>query len=197
MPPKQRFSPQDIIEAAFRVVRRQGWAGFSARTIANELNASTRPIYDHFSSMAHIEAEVVKKALATFVEFLGRRRTGDPWLDQALGYLLFAVEEKHLFHCINDEKHAPMQRQFAQPHWQALGKVLASDDRFQGLSADAIHRIRVSRWMLIHGLACLVTSGWFDPPASEASLLSERIGLNLIEFVDRINSGLMSAFTTE
>lgn len=197
MPPKQRFSPQDVIAAAFRVVRKQGWEGFSARTIANELNASTRPIYDHFNSMENIEAEVVKKALATFVEFLGRERTGDPWLDQALGYILFAVEEKHLFRCINDEKHTPMQRQFARPHWRALGDALAVDDRFDGLPEDTIHRIRVARWMLVHGLASLATSGWFDRPVSAESPLSDRIGLNLVDFIDRINHGLITAFKTD
>ena len=88
MPPKQRFSRQDVIEAAFQVVRKQGWEGFSARRIANELNASTRPIYDYFDSMEHIEVEVVKKILAYFTEFLGQERTGDTWLDQALGYVL-------------------------------------------------------------------------------------------------------------
>ena len=97
MPPKQRFTPQDIVEAAFQVVRKQGWDGFSARTIAKELNSSTRPIYDYFNSMENIEAEVVKKILAHFVEFLSRERTGDKWLDHALGYVLFAAEEKHLF----------------------------------------------------------------------------------------------------
>ena len=197
MPPKQRFTAQDIIDAAFRVVRRQGWEGFSARTIATELNASTRPIYDHFNGMENIEAEVVKKALATFVDFLGRERTGDPWLDQALGYILFAVEEKHLFRCINDEKHSPMQRQFARPHWTALGEMLASDQRFEGLEEDDIHRIRVARWMLAHGLASLVTSGWFETPVSEESQLSGRIGLSLVDFVDRINRGLIFAFQSD
>ena len=117
MPPKQRFTPQDVIEAAFCVVRKQGWEKFSARTIASELNSSTRPIYEYFDSMENIEAEVVKKALAYFVEFLSRDITGDKWRDQALGYVLFAAREKHLFQCINGEKPTPYQKQFAKKPW--------------------------------------------------------------------------------
>jgi AcrR family transcriptional regulator len=194
MPPKQRFSPQDVIEAAYSVVRRQGWERFSARTIADELNSSTRPIYDYFYSMENIEAEVVKKALAYFVEYLSRERTGDKWLDQALGYVLFANEEKHLFRCINDEKHTPFQKQFAKRHWVELGKKLSSDERFKDMSDETKHKIRVTRWMLVHGLACLVSSGWFNSPISEESALSKELGINLVNFLEKVNHGLYEEF---
>ena len=117
MAPKRQFSRQDIIEASFNVVRKHGWQGLSARAIASELKSSTRPIYDHHESMKNIEAQVVKKALAYFVDFISQERTGDKWLDQALGYVLFASQEKHLFRCINDEKHIHLQKQYAKEHW--------------------------------------------------------------------------------
>jgi len=194
MPPKQRFAPQDVIEAAFQVVRKQGWQGFSARTIANELNSSTRPIYDYFNSMENIEAEVVKKILAYFVEFLSRERTGDKWLDQALGYVLFAAEEKHLFRCINDEKHTPFQRQFARHHWVQLGEALSEDERFKNISAESKHKVRAARWIMIHGLSYLISNGWFKTPITEDSILSEEIGFTLKEFLKKMNHGLYEEF---
>jgi AcrR family transcriptional regulator len=194
MPPKQRFTPQDIIEAAFQVVRKQGWEGFSARTIANELNSSTRPIYDYFNSMENIEAEVIKKILVHFVEFLSRERTGDKWLDQALGYVLFAAEEKHLFRCINDEKHTPFQRQFARHHWVELGEALSEDERFKNISAESKHKVRAARWIMIHGLSYLISNGWFKTPVTEDSILSEEIGFSLTEFLKKVNHGLYEEF---
>jgi AcrR family transcriptional regulator len=194
MPPKQRFSPKDVIEAAFQVVRKQGWGGFSARTIANELNSSTRPIYDYFNSMENIEAEVVKKILAYFVDFLSRERTGDKWLDQALGYVFFASEEKHLFRCINDEKHTPFQRQFARQHWIQLGEELNTDDRFADLSVESMHKIRAARWIMIHGLSYLISNGWFKPPKTENSILSKEMGYTLGEFLKKVNHGLYQEF---
>ena len=159
MPPKQRFMPEDVIEAAFQAVRKQGWGGFSARTIANELNSSTRPIYDYFNSMENIEAEVVKKILAYFVDYISQERTGDRWLDHALGYVLFASEEKHLFRCINDEKHTLFQKQFARGHWVKLGEDLATEERFKDLPARTMQRIRAARWIMIHGLSYLISNG--------------------------------------
>ena len=194
MPPKQRFSPEDVIEAAYRVVRKSGWEGFSARTVATELNASTRPIYDCFNSMENIEAEVVKKALAYFVEFLGRERTGDVWLDQALGYVLFASREKHLFRCLNDEKHTPLQKRYARRHWIELGDKLSRDERFRDLPDAVRHKVRAARWILIHGLASLAASGWFEAPLTAESILSEEIGDSLDEFLQKANQAIYEAF---
>ncbi len=194
MPPKQRFSEKDVIEAAFQVVRKQGWQGFSARTIANELNASTRPIYDYFDSMEHIEAEVVKKILAYFIEFIGQERTGDTWLDQALGYVLFASQEKHLFRCINDEKHTPIQKKFARQHWMKLGEELVADERFKDLPGASMHKIRAARWIMIHGLSCLISNGWFEPPETEDAILSEEMGYTLAEVLKKVNNGLYEEF---
>lgn len=197
MPPRPRFSPEDVIEAAFRVVRKRGWEGFSARTIAGELHSSTRPIYDYFSSMENIEAEVVKKALAFFIEFLNQERTGDKWLDQAIGYVLFAAREKHLFRCINDEKHTPLQKQFARKHWIELGEKLAEDERFKGLPDQTKHKIRGARWLLLHGLASLISNGWFKTPITDESKLSEEFDLTLAEFLDKVNHGIYEEFKQE
>jgi len=195
MPPKHRFGPEDVIEAAYRVVRKKGWEGFSARTIASELNSSTRPIYDYFNSMENIENEVVKKALAYFVEFLNRDRTGDKWLDQALGYVLFASEEKHLFRCINDEKHTPFQKQYARHHWRELGEKLSEDERFQDMPDEIKHTLRVARWILVHGLASLVCNGWFESPLSaNSTFAAEGISMELVEFLKKVNDGLYEEF---
>ena len=194
MAPKQQFNSTDIIEASFAIVRKNGWKGLSARALANELNSSTRPIYDHLESMKNIEAEVVKKALAYFVEYINRERTGDKWLDQALGYVLFSHEEKHLFRCINDEKHIHLQKEFAQEHWSALGDQLADDERFSNLPKETTNRIRLARWIFVHGLAFLLNSGWYELTELDHLTLFEKIGIDLTAFLEKANHGLYEEF---
>ncbi len=195
MPPKQRFSSEDVIAAAFNVVRQHGWQGLSARAIAKELNASTRPIYDHLKSMKNIEKGVVKKALAMYVEYIGRDRTGDKWLDQALGYVLFAKNEKHLFRCINDEEHVQYQREFAKQHWAALGEQLTDDARFKDLPDNIKNRIRVVRWFLLHGISYLVSNGWLELPDGEDTMLYDTFaGISLTDFLDKANNAIYEGF---
>ncbi|MEE4114058.1 MAG: TetR/AcrR family transcriptional regulator [Desulfobacteraceae bacterium] len=181
MPPKQRFCAQDVSAAAFAVVRRQGWKGLSARSIAAELNASTRPIYDHLQSMQAIEEEVVRQALELFFQYLSTPETGDRWLDQALGYLRFASQEKHLFRCINDAQHMQIQKKLTRPMWVALGRQLDDDPRFSGLPAELKNRIRTARWFFLHGMAHLVNNEWFsisdEEDRPEAEMLDKLHGM--------------------
>lgn len=160
MPPKQRFHSEDIINAAFEVVRKEGWRGLSARSIAKELHSSTRPIYSYLDSMKSLEEEVVKKAIALFNTYLTASFTGDKWLDQAIGYVKFAMEEKTLFRCINDDKHASLQRKNTRRMWVSLGEDLKRYEPFKNLSEKEIDRIRQMRWFFVHGLASLINNEW-------------------------------------
>ncbi len=158
MPPKPKFSREDIIDIAFEFVRENGWEGLSARYIAKQLNSSTMPIYSILGSMQEIEKEIVRKALNLFYGYCEREKTGDPFEDSGIGYIEFAKKEKHLFRSINDEKHAPMRREITRDYWRALGESLSDYGPFKGLSKEQIDHIRVARWFLVHGMASLVNT---------------------------------------
>jgi hypothetical protein len=144
--------------------------------------------------MQHIEEEVVKRALASFVECISRDRTGDKWLDQALGYVLFANKEKHLFRCINDEKHTHLQQKYAPEHWKMLGKQLATDKRFQDMPEDDASRIRAVRWIFLHGMSYLVSNGWIPLPESGEDALGAFIDMQLADLLRRVNKAVYAEF---
>jgi len=70
MPPKQKYTKEDIVEAAFNVVREQGWEALSQRSIAKKLNASIGPIYSYFKSMANLEEAVIEKAYELLLQYM-------------------------------------------------------------------------------------------------------------------------------
>lgn len=55
--------------------------------------------------MTELEEEIVKKAVDLLYKYMIRERTGDPWLDHGMGYVMFAMKEKHLFRAVNDDNH--------------------------------------------------------------------------------------------
>ena len=97
MPVKSKFTAEDIIDAAFLIVRSEGAEKCSARAIAHELNSSTMPIYSCLSSMKELKEAVLKKALDLLISYETKVRTGDVLLDMGIGYIMFAKTEKHLF----------------------------------------------------------------------------------------------------
>ena len=64
MPPKVKFTKDEIIQAALNVARVKGASSVSTRDIAAELQVSTRPIFTYFDTMEEVRAEIRKAAEA-------------------------------------------------------------------------------------------------------------------------------------
>ena len=94
---KKAFTKEEIVEAAFQVVRKQGRKKLSARAIARELNSSTMPIYSTINSMKELEQEVGQKFTELLLQYCLTPWTGNFLVDMSFGYVRFAKDEKELF----------------------------------------------------------------------------------------------------
>jgi len=155
MPAKTKISREDIIDAAFEIVRKGGWAKLSARSITKTLKSSTMPIYHQFTSMEMIEEEVVKKAVALQAEYSSVPLTDVSALNNGIGYVLFAWEEPHLFAAIYDEKHISMNIQYSDALFDAHVEELARNPRMAGLSRDQLRYFQFLAWVFVQGIASL------------------------------------------
>ena len=161
MPPKPKLTKDDITDAAFNHVRKNGWKGLTARSLAEDLNTSTKPIYFYFNSMTELEEMVVKMIMDKILIYTTANRTGDTWIDQGMGVVLFAIEEKHLFRAIFDDKHVEARKKFSIHVWATVKKDIEDYPLFKGLGENQVEMIRRARWVYIHGLASLMNiSNW-------------------------------------
>ncbi|MBT3255043.1 MAG: TetR/AcrR family transcriptional regulator [Deltaproteobacteria bacterium] len=158
MPPKVKFEKESILNAAYEVVRQNGWEGLSSRSIARELNSSTGPIYSQLKSMKNIEEEVLRKAWALFEVYTTTSITGDKWIDQGIGHLYFAKAEGLLYKVMFDGKHHQIPSEIGQAVWDKLAGELSDYPPFKDLSEGMQLEIRSSRWIFNHGLASLITN---------------------------------------
>lgn len=157
MPPKFKFTKTEIIEAAFKLVREKGWSGLSTRSLAEKLGSSSRPIYSYFKSMDELEEEISKKGVDLLYEYMIRERTGDPWHDHGIGYVMFAQKEKLLFRGLNDEKHITYFKEYGEILWANCSAALTDYPPFAELSDEQIYAVQLYRWLMAHGLAFQVS----------------------------------------
>ena len=61
MPPKAKYTRENIVDAAFEVARKGGLDAVMARDVAQKLGTSTSPIFTAFSSMEELKALVSEK----------------------------------------------------------------------------------------------------------------------------------------
>ena len=139
MPPKFKFTKEEIIDTAFNLVRQSGWPALSTRSLAEVLGTSARPIYSHFNSMDELEKEIAKRGVDLLYTYMIQERTGDPWQDHGIGYVIFAKEERCLFLGLNDQKHIKFFKEFGEIIWNTLTESLAEYPPFQGLSEEQIY----------------------------------------------------------
>ena len=155
-----RISRLEIIDAAFKVVRQHGWSKFSARAIARELKCSTMPIYSQFKSMAELEEEVVGKTMALLWQYESQNHTGSLHLDRAIGYVLFAWEEPHLFAAVFDKKHIAMELKYGDAQFEKQLEELSRNPRMKDLSKEELKSIQFQAWVFVHGIASM--KNWMD-----------------------------------
>ena len=153
MPPKFKFTKDQILESSFKLVRRNGWTALSTRSLAAAMGSSARPIYSFFASITELEEEIVRKTVDLLYKNMVRKRTGDLWIDHGIGYVLFAFKEKSLFRAINDENHIKLFKKHGDLIWRTLTDSLANYPAFQGLSEAQIYKIQLTRWLFAHDLA--------------------------------------------
>jgi AcrR family transcriptional regulator len=176
MTQKISFTREAVIEAAFSLAREKGWGSVTARSIAKKLGSSTMPLYSSLKSMEEIEGEVRARAEALLLDFQRRVYTGDVPLDQAVGYVTFARDERSLFRFLYVERPAPAGRgaretRGAYEKLTTEKKPVSLADQVPVAMSDP--RILKS-WIFTHGLASLLSSGVLELPDDKIkSLLLE------------------------
>ena len=98
MPPKAKFTKEEIINAALSIARKKGIEAVTAREIAAVLGSSARPIFTVFDSMEEVHTEVRTAAMRVFEEYTKKAVAYTP-VFKAIGMQMikFAIEEPKLF----------------------------------------------------------------------------------------------------
>ena len=98
MAPKNKFTKEEMVEAALRVVRAKGIGGLTAKTLADELGTSTQPVFTAFKSMDGVKQEVCAAAVRVYDGYTNAGlQEKIPFLGVGMQYIRFAREEPELY----------------------------------------------------------------------------------------------------
>ena len=98
MPPRTKFSKEEIVQAAVRITRKKGIDGLTARELGAELGVSSRPIFTWFDSMEQLKAAVYEVAKENYKQYVEGGLAGPvPFLGVGMQYVRCAKEEPELY----------------------------------------------------------------------------------------------------
>lgn len=101
MPPKPKFTKDEIIAAALELVSEKGIEALTARELGAKLGSSARPIFTAFNSMEDVQEEVRAAALRRFERYAEKAMHYTPVFKQVgMQMILFAIEEPKLYQLV-------------------------------------------------------------------------------------------------
>ena len=164
MAPKNKFTKEEMVAAALRVVREKGIDGLTAKTMADALGTSTQPVFTCFGSMDGVRQEVYAAALRAYKDYAGAGlREEIPFLGVGMQYIRFAREEPELYRLLFLTKTSKSSAMQSMQHSQALVRpTLMCIYRITDAEADVYFR---DLWLVVHSLAVLIVTGdcpWSD-----------------------------------
>lgn len=78
MPPKPKFTKEEIAMTALNIIKEEGVNALTARNLASRLDASARPIFTVFRNMKEVKQAARELALKEFEKYLGNYEDYSP-----------------------------------------------------------------------------------------------------------------------
>ena len=98
MPPKPKFTREEIIDAALKIVAEKGESALTAKELGDALGSSARPIFTVFSGMNEVRDEVIKAAMRRFECFANQKVQKVPLFKQVgMQMVMFGCKEPKLY----------------------------------------------------------------------------------------------------
>lgn len=183
MPPKAKFSQEQIIETAFEIVRTYGIAALTARSLAEKLNSSPRPIFTVFNSMEEVQNKVINKAKTLYKSYVDAGLSEEKaFRGVGKAYIRFAVEEEKLFKLLF------MQELTGKPEKDSIlylidknyEDILHSIEREYGFEQNTAKSFYLHLWIYSHGIASLSATKVCKFSENEIANMLDEVGASLV-----------------
>ena len=96
---KATITQKDIVNAAFKITKKEGFEQITSRKLAAVAGCSTQPIFRIYENMDGLKKDVYDKAAAYYEEYYDSfsKSHDEPFVDLGLAYIGFAQKYPHLF----------------------------------------------------------------------------------------------------
>lgn len=169
LPPKNKFTRQQIIDAAFDIAREEGIDGITIRKVADKLGSSVAPIYVNFTDIEALKNAIVHKAFDLSQEMLSRQYSPDPFENIGIASLRFAKEYSQLFRDLVMKRNHYLSDY--EPHLQDIVEYMKHDPDLDGFSDEQLMEILFKMRVFQLGLSVMHANELLPPALTEEHLI--------------------------
>ena len=162
MPPKAKFTKEQVISAALDVVESEGADALTARKLGEKLGSSARPVFTVFNGMDEVQAGVIAEANAVYGGFVERglkEKIAFKGVGEA--YIQFAARHPKLFQLLfmKDLGRKSDRDNVLQGIEEHYGQIISSIESAYALDGQTAANLYMHMWIYTHGIAVLIATG--------------------------------------
>lgn len=162
MPPKPKFTKEEIVEKALNVVSSEGADALTARKLGEALGSSARPIFTVFKSMDEVLDEVRQAAMLRFEGFAERRFSDLPLFKQVgMKMILFGIEEPKLYQLLfmQEQENPSGFDHMLSMLGDTADRCMAAIEADYGLKPQQAKKLFENVWIYTFGIGTLCATG--------------------------------------
>lgn len=98
MPPKPKFTKEEIVRASYELMKARGMDAVVAREVGKQLGTTTGPVFTYFDTMDELKTEVLELARKECLDYLkGSLDYSPAFKEFGLRWIKFAQSNPHAF----------------------------------------------------------------------------------------------------
>ncbi len=184
MPPKAKFTKEEMISAALAIVREGGMEALTARALGSRLGSSACPIFTVFQNMEEVQ-EVVQQAVRGLYKGYIKRGLTETLAFKGVGtqYILFAMQEPKFFQLLfmTEKETVPGLDDVLSLIDESYEEILLSIEKSYGIRGKSAERLYQHLWIYTHGIATLCATNMCRFTGEEISGMMTEVFVGLLK----------------
>jgi AcrR family transcriptional regulator len=161
---KATITQKEIVNAAFKITRKEGFEQITSRKLAAAAGCSTQPIFRIYENMDALKKDVYDKAAVYYEDYYNdfSKSHDVPFVDLGLAYIGFAQKYPHLFRLLFISEQGPESKSMYDLVNGKNENVVKEINKAVAAGAGNAQDLFMKMWIFIHGAGCMAVTGDYD-----------------------------------
>ena len=161
---KATITQKEIVNAAFKITKKEGFEQITSRKLAAAAGCSTQPIFRIYENMDALKKDVYDKAATYYQDYYNdfNKNHEVPFVDLGLAYIGFAQKYPHLFRLLfvsEQDKDSKSMYDLVNGDNENVVKEI---NKAAAKGAKNAQQLFMQMWIFIHGAGCMAVTGDYD-----------------------------------
>ncbi len=184
MPPRAKFTKEEIVEAAFNIVKADGLEALTSRALGIRLGSSARPIFTVFQSMDEVRQAVIEAAKSLYKEYVHKGlKEEHSFKGVGTQYILFSIHEPKLFQLLfmTEQLQIPDLSGVLPLIEESYEEILLSIEKDHGIDEFFAEKLYRHLWIYTHGIATLCATKMCRFTGEEISAMLTEVCMSILK----------------